>query len=51
VFVLLTTPDLPVLRAVEVPVALGVVKNFVLALLLTRGAPPPRAVIPHATSA
>jgi predicted exporter len=42
VFVLLATADIPVLRAIGAPVALGVVANFVLALLLTRGAPPPR---------
>jgi predicted exporter len=39
VFVLLATADLPVLRAIGAPVALGVVANFVLALLLTRGSP------------
>jgi predicted exporter len=38
VFALLATTDLPVLRAIGAPVALGVVTNFVLALLLTRGA-------------
>lgn len=38
VFLLLATADLPVLRAIGAPVALGVVANFVLALLLTRGA-------------
>ena len=37
VFVLLAAADLPVLRAIGAPVALGVVANFVLALLLTRG--------------
>ena len=36
VFVLLAAADLPVLRAIGAPVALGVVANFVLALLLTR---------------
>jgi predicted exporter len=36
VFVVLGTSTLPVLRAIGVPVALGVVGNFVLALLLTR---------------
>ena len=44
VFVLLATADLPVLRAIGAPVALGVVVNFVLALLLTR----PRATLPAA---
>jgi predicted exporter len=33
VFALLATADLPVLRAIGAPVALGVVANFVLALL------------------
>jgi predicted exporter len=51
VFVLLATADLPVLRAIGVPVALGVVANFVLALLLTRGASPPPGATPRATSA
>lgn len=50
VFVLLATADLPVLRAIGLPVALGVVANFVLALLLTRGASPGGAT-PRATSA
>jgi predicted exporter len=36
VFVLLMTSNLPVLRAIGTPVAIGVVSNFVLALLLTR---------------
>ena len=36
VFVLLATSSLPVLRAIGTPVAIGVVANFVLALLLTR---------------
>jgi len=36
VFALLAAADLPVLRAIGAPVALGVVTNFVLALLLTR---------------
>jgi predicted exporter len=40
VFVLLAAADLPVLRAIGVPVAIGVVANFVLALLLTRPAAP-----------
>jgi len=40
VFVLLATADLPVLRAIGAPVAIGVVANFVLALLLTRPAAP-----------
>jgi predicted exporter len=39
VFLLLATADLPVLRAIGAPVALGVVTNFVLALLLTRDSP------------
>jgi predicted exporter len=43
VFVLLALADLPVLRAIGAPVALGVVANFVLALLFTRGSPAPRA--------
>jgi predicted exporter len=38
VFALLALADLPVLRAIGVPVAIGVVANFVLALLLTRPA-------------
>jgi predicted exporter len=36
VFALLAAADLPVLRAIGAPVALGVVTNFVLALLFTR---------------
>ena len=44
VFVLLATAELPVLRAIGAPVALGVVVNFVLALLLTR----PRPTLPAA---
>lgn len=36
VFALLATSSLPVLRAIGLPVAIGVVGNFVLALLLTR---------------
>jgi predicted exporter len=39
VFVVLGTSTLPVLRAIGVTVALGVVFNFVLALLLTRPTP------------
>jgi len=35
VFALLATSSLPVLRAIGLPVAIGVVANFVLALLLT----------------
>jgi len=35
VFALLATSTLPVLRAIGLPVAIGVVSNFVLALLLT----------------
>jgi predicted exporter len=40
VFALLATSSLPVLRAIGLPVAIGVVSNFVLALLLAtpRGA-------------
>ncbi len=45
VFVLLATADIPVLRAIGGPVALGVVTNFVLALLLTRGAPRSRSFL------
>jgi predicted exporter len=41
VFVVLACSTLPVLRAIGVTVSLGVVSNFVLALLLTR--PPPGA--------
>jgi predicted exporter len=36
VFALLATSSLPVLRAIGVTVSVGVVGNFVLALLLTR---------------
>jgi predicted exporter len=36
VFALLATSSLPVLRAIGMPVAIGVVSNFVLALLVTR---------------
>lgn len=36
VFVLLAASSLPVLRAIGLPVAIGVVTNFVLALLMTR---------------
>jgi predicted exporter len=36
VFALLALSSLPVLRAIGVPVAIGVLSNFVLALLLTR---------------
>jgi predicted exporter len=39
VFVVLACSTLPVLRAIGVTVALGVVSNFVLALLLTRPTP------------
>lgn len=39
VFALLATSDIPVLRAIGVTVSLGVVLNFVLALLLTRPGP------------
>jgi predicted exporter/predicted hotdog family 3-hydroxylacyl-ACP dehydratase len=37
VFALLATSSLPVLRAIGVTVSIGVVSNFVLALLVTRG--------------
>jgi hypothetical protein len=40
VFALLAAADLPVLRAIRLPVALGVIANFVLALVLTRAAAP-----------
>jgi len=40
VFVLLALADLPVLRAIGLPVAIGVVANFVLALVFTRAAAP-----------
>ncbi|HEY0683546.1 MAG TPA: MMPL family transporter [Steroidobacter sp.] len=40
VFALLATSSLPVLRAIGLTVSLGVVSNFVLALLLTRQATP-----------
>jgi len=39
VFVLLSFSTLPVLRAIGITVSLGVISNFVLALLLTRPAP------------
>jgi predicted exporter len=42
VFALLSLSSLPVLRAIGVTVAVGVVCNFVLALLLTR---PPRGAV------
>jgi predicted exporter len=45
VFALLATADIPVLRAIGTPVALGVIANFVLALLITRR-PISRRVIP-----
>jgi predicted exporter len=38
VFALLAAAELPVLRAIGAPVALGVLANFVLALLLAGGA-------------
>ena len=38
VFALLGTSSLPVLRAIGVTVTIGVVSNFILALLLTRPA-------------
>ncbi|HEX5046416.1 MAG TPA: hypothetical protein VFX89_04785 [Gammaproteobacteria bacterium] len=43
VFALLMSSDLPVLRAIGTPVTIGVVSNFVLALLLTRPGGAPRA--------
>jgi predicted exporter len=46
VFVLLATADLPVLRAIGTPVALGVVVNFALALLITRGTTVTRRAAP-----
>jgi predicted exporter len=39
VFALLATSSLPVLRAIGMPVAIGVVANFILALLLTTPRP------------
>jgi predicted exporter len=46
VFALLAASPLPVLRAIGAPVTLGVIANFVLALLITRPrAAPPRAEI------
>jgi predicted exporter len=39
VFALLAASTLPVLRAIGLTVSLGVVSNFLLALLLTRAAP------------
>ena len=48
VFALLMISDVPVLRAIGVTVTLGVVFNFVLALLLTRPSTPrPSSLIPH----
>ncbi|GFE78718.1 membrane protein [Steroidobacter agaridevorans] len=41
VFALLAMSSLPVLRALGLTVSIGVVSNFVLALLLTRPTPPP----------
>jgi predicted exporter len=46
VFTLLATSSLPVLRAIGLPVAIGVVANFVLALLLARGRNPNAVRIP-----
>jgi predicted exporter len=46
VFALLSTSSLPVLRAIGITVTLGVISNFVLALLLTRGTP----TLPPATT-
>ena len=39
VFALLAISEIPVLRAIGVPITIGVVSNFVLALLLTRQQP------------
>jgi predicted exporter len=55
VFALLALSSLPVLRAIGVTVTLGVISNFVLALLLTRGNTPtlshaPVGVTPSTTS-
>jgi predicted exporter len=36
VFALLAVSELPVLRSIGAPITIGVVANFVLALLLTR---------------
>jgi predicted exporter len=51
VFALLGLSDIPVLRAIGVTVTLGVIFNFVFALLLTRpppgGTPSPAELIPH----
>jgi predicted exporter/predicted hotdog family 3-hydroxylacyl-ACP dehydratase len=51
VFALLALSDIPVLRAIGVTVALGVVFNFVFALLLTRPSPDttpaPSDLVPH----
>jgi predicted exporter/predicted hotdog family 3-hydroxylacyl-ACP dehydratase len=51
VFALLTLSDVPVLRAIGITVTLGVIFNFVLALLLTRppagNTPLPSTLIPH----
>jgi predicted exporter len=43
VFALLSTSSLPVLRAIGITVTLGVISNFVLALLLTRAPTPSSA--------
>ena len=51
VFALLGLSDVPVLRAIGVTVTLGVIFNFVFALLLTRpppgNMPSPAALVPH----
>ena len=51
VFALLGLSDVPVLRAIGLTVTLGVIFNFVFALLLTRpptgSTPSPAALIPH----
>jgi predicted exporter/predicted hotdog family 3-hydroxylacyl-ACP dehydratase len=49
VFALLMISDVPVLRAIGVTVTLGVVFNFVLALLLTRPAPDATRNVPIAS--
>ncbi|MEO8466761.1 MAG: hypothetical protein ABI640_15600 [Gammaproteobacteria bacterium] len=47
VFALLAISELPVLRAIGLPITIGVLSNFVLALLLTR----PQALAPAARTA
>jgi predicted exporter len=48
VFVLLSLSTMPVLRSIGITVSLGVVSNFVLALLLTRPARPTHKETAHA---